>query len=57
MAIGGFNAGNRAVETVLNNGRWAELGYVYVGSSKALYYYSTVTINDYLYIFGTLLIT
>ena len=53
MAIGGFNAGNRAVETVLNNGRWAELGYVYVGSWKRLFDYSTVTINDYLYIFGT----
>ena len=52
MAIGGWDGNNRFVETLFEDGKWGELYNVYVGGTKALYLYSTVTTNGYLYIFG-----
>ena len=52
LAIGGNNNNNRYFETIFNDGLWKDLGNVYVGGTSRLYWYSTVTTNGFLYIFG-----
>ena len=52
MAIGGVGYFNRFVETVFDDGKWSEIGRVNVGRIRELHGYSTVTIDEYLYVFG-----
>ena len=57
MAMGGWDLymdedGHRIVERY-ENGKWTQRGTVSVGDqTKAFYWYSTVTINEYLFTFG-----